>query len=222
MKRIFLLINLSILLIAAGCAKKTLSNAELAAEIDKIKNYNQEQQKKYADLYSKSGDSAANIETLNQQVGELQKEVLNLREKINLSQNENKGQNLSYQDILYKESYGDFSAGRYELAYSGFKNYKERYPKSNFAANAGYYMGECFYVRKMWQRALAEYAATEKAYPKAEILPSVMLKKGLCQEQLGNKKEALNTFSLIVKKFPQSEEAAAAGDKIKKNNNASK
>jgi tol-pal system protein YbgF len=222
MKQIFLLLNLLILFIAAGCAKGTLSNAEVAAEINRMKTQNQEQQKQYADLSSKSGGNSSKIEILSQQVGELQKEVLILREKINVLQNENEGQNLSYQDIAYKEAYSDFSAGKYELAYSGFKHFIEKYPKANFAANAGYYMGECFYVRKMWQKAFEEYAAVEKAYPKADILPSVMLKKGLCLEQLGKNKEALNAFSLIVRKFPQSEESVMAREKIKKNNNAPK
>src|SRR5262249_5720046 len=52
-------------------------------------------------------------------------------------------------DQLFAAAYGDYSRGNYDLAISEFRQYVDSYPASEMADNAQYWIGECFYSKKL-------------------------------------------------------------------------
>ena len=46
---------------------------------------------------------------------------------------------------LYKSAYDELRAGRHEEAEHGFREFVRRYPHHDYADNAQYWLGECFY-----------------------------------------------------------------------------
>ncbi|MDR3049261.1 MAG: tol-pal system protein YbgF [Elusimicrobiota bacterium] len=216
---LFILLFLSIAL--TGCvfpfANKNSApqseTAQLRTQIQTLQNNQNAAMARMDSMQRKTETMSSNIE-------ELQDEVLKLKQSINDMQSENKNQDsINSISSAYQEAYSDFSAKKYDLAYEEFKLFVLKNPKSSFAANAQFYMGECFFVQKAWQKAADEYIKVDKNYPKSDVAAQSLLKLGLSYEHLNKKKEAIAVFASIVKKFPQSPESAMAKEKIKANNN---
>jgi tol-pal system protein YbgF len=220
----FYFVLLLISLISTSCSLPLFQNMKgpstAQKETAQLNSQIQALQKKQYDLSTQETVNTSKIETISNHVSEMQKELLELRQLVNQLQETDKKETPDIQNQLYKEAYGDFSASKYDLAYSEFHTFIIKYPKSNLASTAQFYMGECFFVRKMWQKAITEFEKVTKLYPRSNAAVSAMFKLGLCYEQMGKKKEAMSMFSSIIKNFPQSPESVSAKEKIKANNNA--
>lgn len=115
---------------------------------------------------------------------------------------------------LYRMAYSDFSRGKYDVAYEGFKVYLEKYPKGELAPQAQYYMGECLYSQNDWRRALDQYDLVEKMFPRSDSVAPARLKQAQCLELLGQLRESRDVLKTIIKDFPNSQEATTARDKL--------
>jgi tol-pal system protein YbgF len=115
---------------------------------------------------------------------------------------------------LYDAAYQDLTRGNHGLAIMGFQEVITKYPDSELADNSQYWIGESYYAQKNWKQALQEFEKTVSAYPKGDKVPAAMLKAGLCQAQLGDKKAAKATLDTLRKRYPDSEEARLAGTKL--------
>ncbi len=124
---------------------------------------------------------------------------------------------------VYQNAYGDYSMGKFDLAYSGFQSFTDKYSNAELAPQAQFYMGECFYSMNMWDKALEEYKKVEQHYRKrSDLVPSARLKIALCCQKLDKNEEAISIFSSIMKDFPQSPESLTAKENIEIYNNAQK
>ncbi|MDR0822392.1 MAG: tol-pal system protein YbgF [Endomicrobium sp.] len=219
--QLFILLFLSIAL--SGCifplaSKDSVSNTQ--NETAQLQTRVQTLQNNQNAAAARMDSAQRKMETMSSNIEELQSEVLNLKQTINEMQSANKSQDGASSPVSsYQEAYTDFSAKKYDLAYDEFKVFLAKNPQSSFAANAQFYMGECFFIKKQWQQAADEYIKVDKNYSKSDVAVQSLLKLGLSYEYLGRKKEATAVFASIVKKFPQSPEALTAKEKIKANNN---
>ena len=64
---------------------------------------------------------------------------------------------------LYKSAYDDLRAGRHEAAERGFREFVRRFPRHDYADNAQYWLGECFYDQKRYDKAAPEFRASYSA-----------------------------------------------------------
>ncbi len=116
--------------------------------------------------------------------------------------------------VLYDAAMSDFRSGNYLLARQGYEELVYRYPNSQLAANAAYWLAETLYAERDYGSALARFKEIEEAYPTAEILPSVLLKIAYTQLELGNEEEAVLDFRRVILHYPDSEEAVNAGHRL--------
>ncbi|MDR3244003.1 MAG: tetratricopeptide repeat protein, partial [Elusimicrobiota bacterium] len=184
----FILLLISVF--ATGCifplaSVKSDEASNPKTEAAQLKSQVQTLQKKQNEMSIKTDNNQSKIETMTAYIEELQREITSIRQIVDEMQaaNRNKDSGNSALDS-YQDAYGDFSAGKYDLAYDEFKAFISQNPKSSLSPSAQFYMGECFYAKKMWQKAADEYAKVEKSYPKSEILAQSLLKLGLCYERL--------------------------------------
>ncbi|MDR2425844.1 MAG: tol-pal system protein YbgF [Endomicrobium sp.] len=202
--------------------------AELKGEIAQMQIQFKELQRNHADLYAKADTEFVTLDVLAASVQDLQTKVSNLTQKIqDLEASAKKRNRGDIEDAilpseLYQNAYSDYSMGKYDLAYKGFRSFVDKYPNAELAAQAVYFMGECFYSQSKWQSALDEYQKVEQKYQRSEQVAPARLKIALCYELLGKKSQAINVFGSIVKDFPQSSEALTAKEKIRIYNNAQK
>ncbi|OQW32209.1 MAG: hypothetical protein A4E19_19425 [Nitrospira sp. SG-bin1] len=116
--------------------------------------------------------------------------------------------------IRYERVLGLFRDGDLEGARQGFAGFLEEYPNSNLAPNARFWLGESYFGKKEFQRAIDAYDKVEIDYPGSEKVPAAILKKGYAYLALKDRKRASSAFKQVVTLYPKSPEAGKASDKL--------
>jgi tol-pal system protein YbgF len=103
----------------------------------------------------------------------------------------------------------------YKAAIGRFKDFLKKYPKSNLASNAQYWIAESHYALREFDQAIIEFDAVRRKYPQAEKVPAALLKQGFAFAELGEKVNARLVLQEVVEKYPNSGEAAKAKIRLK-------
>lgn len=115
---------------------------------------------------------------------------------------------------LYDKAFQLFRNGKFEAARTEFSTYLERYPKTDLADNAQFWLGECYYSQKKYRQAIAAYEKTIKDYPKSDKVSSALLKQGMAFLELGDKTAGKILLKKVVNGYPQSNQAKIARSKL--------
>lgn len=116
---------------------------------------------------------------------------------------------------LYQKGLSLVRDGNYTQAATVFREFLQKYPKSSFDGNAQYWLAECYYAQKDYQRAIKEYQNTISTYPKLDKIASAKLKQALAFSDLGMNNEATLFLQKLVKDHPGTPEAQKAQDRLK-------
>ena len=116
----------------------------------------------------------------------------------------------------YQTAYRDYGRGNYDLAIAGFREVVTKYPKSDLADNAAYWIGESLYSQKKYREAIAQFDSVVTAYPKSDKVASALLKKGYAYIQLNEKNMGIVQLQYVVHEHPKSPEAAKAREELKR------
>jgi len=114
----------------------------------------------------------------------------------------------------YTNAYTDMTTGNYDLALMGFEEFLRNYPDSELSDNAQYWIGECHYAREEYQPAYDAFKRVLDVYPEGDKIPSALLKTGYCALALGKNKEGRAFLEELVAKYPLSDEARLAEEKL--------
>ncbi len=115
---------------------------------------------------------------------------------------------------LYNSAYADFSKGSYALAISGFEEYQTRFPGSDLADNALYWIGECYFSQGRYADAIRAFDRMLERYPESDRAPAADLKKALAlleQNQVG---PAIVQLRYVVATYAGTDEARVAKDRL--------
>jgi tol-pal system protein YbgF len=115
----------------------------------------------------------------------------------------------------YQKAYGTFKAGDYAGALRLFEAFLRIYPKSEYADNAQYWIGESYYKQEDYERAILEYEKVLQQYPKGDKVPAALLKQGFSFLNLGDQVDAKLLFQKVIQEYPQSPQAEIAARKLK-------
>jgi tol-pal system protein YbgF len=115
---------------------------------------------------------------------------------------------------LYSQAYADYARGNYDLAVQGFTEYIRNYPGTDFTDNAQYWIGECLYSKKMYAEAIEAWNTLFKDFPDSDKTPDGRVKKGMALERLGRKSQALVEYRYVVDRFPNSQAARIARERL--------
>ena len=110
----------------------------------------------------------------------------------------------------YQQQYGMLRAGDVDGALDGFRQFIVRYPDIPLAANAQYWVGECFYAKRNFSQAILEFERVYQQYPSSKKVPAALLKIGYSNLELQQPEIARAIFRQLVRSYPQSPEAAKA------------
>jgi tol-pal system protein YbgF len=116
--------------------------------------------------------------------------------------------------VRYERVLGLFRDGDLEGARQGFTGFLDDYPNSTLAPNARFWLGESYFGKKEFQRAIDAYGKVEIDYPGSEKVPAAILKKGYAYLALKDKKRASSAFKQVVTLYPRTVEAGKASDKL--------
>ena len=115
---------------------------------------------------------------------------------------------------LYKRSYSAYLGGDFEGAIKGFGEYLRLYPKTELSDNAAYWMGESYYSMKDYDRAATAFDDMASGYPDSNKAPAALLKSAMALTELGASDPALDRLKKILDKYPTSNEAIQASEKL--------
>jgi len=85
---------------------------------------------------------------------------------------------------LYDEAFGDYTAGRWALAVTGFDTYIKTFPRSDLADDAQFYVGAALQFEGKYQEAVLAFDKVIVNYPGSNSVPQALYKRGACYESL--------------------------------------
>ncbi len=115
---------------------------------------------------------------------------------------------------VYDAAFRDFTRGSFTLAREGFQEFLDRYPETDLADNARYWVGETWYAQGNYREAVDHFDAVLRQYPEGDILPAALLKASNCRFELAEEDRALEGYRRLMEEYPESDEAFIAQHKI--------
>jgi tol-pal system protein YbgF len=115
---------------------------------------------------------------------------------------------------LYNTAYEDYLRGNFDLAIQGFAEYVKRFPDTALAANATYWIGECYYSKRDFKTAIDYFTQLLNTYKTSDKAGAALLKKGLAFLELGDRSQAVINLQYVLYEHPGSKEADLARSKL--------
>jgi tol-pal system protein YbgF len=115
---------------------------------------------------------------------------------------------------LYNSSYEDYMRGNFDLAIQGFTEYVTRYPSTDLAGNALYWIGECYYSKRQFKEAIDSFSRLLNTYKASDKAAAALLKKGLAYLELGDRSQAVINLQYVLYEHPGTKEAELARGKL--------
>lgn len=119
------------------------------------------------------------------------------------------------EDELYTSALQTYDKGNYAAARGKFQEMMAKYPESDKADNCQFWIAECFYQEKWYEKAILEYQKVIEKYPKGNKVQASLLKQGLSFYNIGDKQNATLVLNELIQKYPKSNEAIVASKKLK-------
>ena len=196
---------------------------QLATDIQLLQGKLEENNFHIAELSQKLDDKSFKIAELSAKVEELEAKLKSLSAGQGLSTgptetaaDKKAGPKVLEPSEAYRQALNDYNSGNFDLALAGFQNYLAQFPETGQADKAQYWVGECYYAKKQYSRAIDAFSKVVKTYPKSDKVVGAKLKIGysyLNENQTAKAKEWLNK---VVKEYPSTKEAALAKEKLRK------
>jgi tol-pal system protein YbgF len=115
---------------------------------------------------------------------------------------------------LYETALAALRAHDHERALAGFRRFVALHPHHDYADNAQYWMGECFYDQGDYTHAAEEFRRVVERYPHGNKVPDAMLKLGFSLAADGDPAAATRVLASLVKGFPRNQAARLASQRL--------
>ncbi|MHB8202254.1 MAG: tol-pal system protein YbgF [Desulfomonilaceae bacterium] len=122
---------------------------------------------------------------------------------------------LTPDEKAYRAAYATFKSGALENAVSQFQDFLKKNPKSQFAPNAVYWIGEIRLEQGRFEEAVLLFDRVIKEYPGSKKELSAQLKQGQAFEKMGDNRSAKIIFQKIVKNYPHTAHGRIAAARLK-------
>lgn len=117
-------------------------------------------------------------------------------------------------DDAYKKAYDLYNKGNIPQARDEFKRFLEAFPKSKYAENAHYWLGECYFSEKKYDEAILEFDEVIKKFPKGNKVPDALYRQGMAFLEMKDTMNAKLILKEVVKRYPKSDQATRARKKL--------
>jgi len=119
-------------------------------------------------------------------------------------------------DVLYNNALRDYNGGKNDLATQEFNDYIKFYPNTDLAGNAYFYLAEISYKGGDFQKAVANYDLVLQNFPSGNKAAGAQLKKGFALIELGKNDDGAQELRHVIQRYPRTNEAIQARDKLRK------
>lgn len=114
----------------------------------------------------------------------------------------------------YNRALDALKAGDYAQAINVLRGFTTDYPASALQDNAQYWLGEAYYVTRDYDKAAAAFKSVGERWPESRKLPDALLKLGYTQYEQKQTRAARTTLQQVVTRFPDTEAAKLAQERL--------
>ena len=115
---------------------------------------------------------------------------------------------------LYRDAYETFQKGDLEGARRKFEAFLKQYSNTELSDNAQFWIGETYYYKKDFEKAILEYEKAIAKYPEGDKISAALFKQALAFLELGDKSSAKNLLKRVIERYPNSDQADMAKKKL--------
>jgi tol-pal system protein YbgF len=116
----------------------------------------------------------------------------------------------------YDAAFNALKGSDYPKAIQNFKSFLASFPSSPLASNAQYWLGEAYYVTRDYDSAITAFRKVTTDWPESRKAPDALVKVGFTQSAQGKNAEARATLEEVTRRFPGTEAATLAADRLKR------
>lgn len=110
----------------------------------------------------------------------------------------------------YLQAFANYASGNYAEAVLGFETFLRHFPDNDYAANAQYWLGECYLAQQLHTQAAEEFQKTFNRYPRGAKTPDALLKLASTYQQMNQPDRATATLQILRQSYPGSSAARQA------------
>ncbi|HLD30194.1 MAG TPA: tol-pal system protein YbgF [bacterium] len=115
---------------------------------------------------------------------------------------------------LYRDAYETFQRGNLEEARRRFEAFLKQYPNTELSDNAQFWIGETYYLKKDYEKAILEYEKAITKYPEGDKISAALFKQALAFSELGDKTNARSLLRKLIERYPHSDQAEMAKKRL--------
>lgn len=119
------------------------------------------------------------------------------------------------EEISYMTAYDLIKHRQFDEALKAMQHFITLYPNGGYAANAHYWLGELYLVKKDYAQAIIQFERVNQQFPKSSKAAPSLLKLGYAIAATGKKDEAKQKLNKVIKTFPGTASAQLAQEKLK-------
>ena len=116
----------------------------------------------------------------------------------------------------YEDALAVFRKGDFKGASTVFSDFTRRYPKSGYVVPSLFWLGNAQYANRDYKEAIRNFNALIAKAPNHMRAADSMLSVASCQLELKDLKAARATLDDVIKKYPNTEAASAAKERLSK------
>jgi len=114
----------------------------------------------------------------------------------------------------YRKAYEQLQAGHFDAAITAFTRFLQHYPRTTLSANAYYWLGEAYYVKRDFKAAREAFRQVVERYPSSLKVPDAQLKLGYVAYEQGRWKDARDILENVIRRFPNTHAAGLAANRL--------
>lgn len=104
----------------------------------------------------------------------------------------------------------------FKSATQAFVDFLRRYPQSGYQSLGLFWLGSAQYANRDYREAIANFKSAVEANPASSKAPEALLAMANSQLELKDTRSARRTLEDLIRRYPQSEAAAAGKDRLAK------
>ena len=116
---------------------------------------------------------------------------------------------------LFQIGKDQLTRGGNSAARAAFSDFLQRYPDSELAVDAQFYIAEAFAAEGSAASADSAYATVVSKYPQSPRAPTALYKRGFLAQSAGRTTAAKRLYNDLIRKYPDSDEAELARSRLR-------
>ncbi len=117
--------------------------------------------------------------------------------------------------VIFNRAYKYLSENKYDEARQEFSQFLQKYPQSPQSSDAAFWIAESYFRQGQYEEAILDFQKFIEDYEKDIKVPLAYYKQGESLLSIDRKQEAVIFFQTLIDKFPQSDEARSAKEKLR-------